>query len=410
MYQTYIGEKKSLVFPVMCDGYLSIEYRQGEVGTATSGSVIKQPEPHGLWDADSFTIETIMTPYDVNGYGWDLNSSSTLGDYGVDADYQTKKSFPQVETGGATNVEHLSQSNAYLSKAHRLDSTGSANDGYKMTLFWNENVELYLQNTTITNHNQPAEYQICFSVTIDSTTTTIRSGTAIDASEIHNGRSVESTLTNQKYTGATDRIQYDKLSTAVVSSGNPITTGSATFDLNAIDNTIVCHPGQELYANTSGQTFELIGVVDSVISGTVALKANAAVAVANPNVIYKATKREAPYLLNSYHVAAAFNKENGAMTIFLNGSELVTGIHTGTINDFIIYPDDCKIGQGSTSYSTTETIQSVSRTHIYYSQFFGELHEFAISNVYKTKFLSLDTLLPNHRNLVLYYRFEEIDL
>ena len=43
------------------------------------------------------------------------------------------------------------------------------------------------------------------------------------------------------------------------------------------------------------------------------------------------------------------------------------------------------------------------------TQFFGEIHEFAISRVFKTNF-DIFTLAPDYRNLLLYYRFEETDL
>jgi hypothetical protein len=44
------------------------------------------------------------------------------------------------------------------------------------------------------------------------------------------------------------------------------------------------------------------------------------------------------------------------------------------------------------------------------SQFMGELHEFCISKEYKETFQSIDTLLPNYRNTLLYFRFEEANL
>ena len=43
-------------------------------------------------------------------------------------------------------------------------------------------------------------------------------------------------------------------------------------------------------------------------------------------------------------------------------------------------------------------------------QFMGEIHEFAITDGFTDKFASTDTLTPTFRNILLYYRFEEIDL
>jgi hypothetical protein len=429
MYETYIGEKKSLVFPAMCDAYLLLEHRQGRDGSCsvagyenqtaceaaggTWTSTNTEVEPYGIWDINkNIIIQALVTPYDVNGFGWDLNSASTLGNYGVDANYQTKKSIPQTLTGGGATNEAASQSNRCLSKAHRL-ATASGNDGYIMSLFYNESIELYLQNTTLTNHNQPAEYQVCLKVLSDpldaSTAETIRTDPIITSRNLHHGKSVEGTITNQRYNTNNDTIQYDRVADTI-HAGNPITTGSATFDLAGADNRVLCYAEQELYANTSGQTFTLIGTVQSVISGTVTLKANAAVAVAAGGIIYQITKREAPYLLNYYHIAASFSKITGQMNIYVNGvlaaNDRHTGYpHTGNYGKFYMYPANCKIGQNDTAVTTT-----VSGTDTkLYSQFFGEIHEFAITEGEMTEVFNTDTLMPQHRNLLLYYRFEERD-
>ena len=417
MYQTYIGEKNALVFPVMCDGYLSVEFRQGETGTATAlladGSQrIKQPQTYGIWDVDSFTIETVLTPYDMNGHGYYLYSGETLGNFGIDSNYLTKKSLPQVKTnlGTTTTYDNQSQSNSYLSKAHRLASSSTANDGYKMTIFWNENVELYLQNTSITSHNQPAEYQICFSIKSDNTTHVVRSGTIITANSFHSGKSIESSIINQKYSGKSDLIEYDRISKTV----NAISEGATVLTLTdtGVREADYLYPGQKLYT-LSGQIFTYFSTVEGVSgsgTGATVTIAAAAHAISSPTTLYQITKQEAPYLLNSYHIAASFNKDTGVMAVYIDGALLASSIHIGDFSKFLMYADDCKIGQGSTSYSTAVTIDSGTRTNILYSQFFGELHEFAIINRAKSEFETTQTLVPNNRDLLLYYRFEEVDL
>ena len=411
MYQTYVGEKKALIFPVMCDGYLAIEYRQGETGTRT-GHYFSDPQTYGIWDVDSFTIETIITPYDINGNGNSFYTAPPLGNFGVDSEYLTKKSLPQVRTiaGSGTTYNPTSQSNTYLSKTHRLASA-SGNDGYKMSLFWNENVELYLQNTTTTNQNQPAEYQICLSVKDkNSTETIVRSGAIITSRENHSGKSIEGTITNQKYGDDSDIIEYDRIALTV----NAISEGgtSLTLTSGAARESDYFYPGQKLYT-ISDQTFTYLATVSSIsndsTSATVTITA-AAHAVGSAATLYQPTKREAPYLLNTYHIAATFNIITGTISIYLDGNLLNSTIHTGDFSTFYMSPGDCKIGQGSTSYATTETIDSVSTTNTLYSQFMGELHEFAISKGAKTSFESINTLMPNSRDLLLYYRFEEVDL
>lgn len=82
-YRIYAGNKKALVFPIMGDGYVHLDYSkhipQGPDGAAYSESThgIEVDETaddddakYGLWSlADSFTMESIITPYDVNGFG-----------------------------------------------------------------------------------------------------------------------------------------------------------------------------------------------------------------------------------------------------------------------------------------------------------------------------------------------------
>ena len=61
----YVGDTKSLVFPVMCDGYLQLKYLEKNVDTSVDLELRE-----GVWGhTDSFSIEAIITPYDVNGAG-----------------------------------------------------------------------------------------------------------------------------------------------------------------------------------------------------------------------------------------------------------------------------------------------------------------------------------------------------
>ena len=57
----HVGETRALVFPVMSDGYLLLDYSE------YNDSNYK----HNLWDHknEPFTFEAILTPYDVNGIG-----------------------------------------------------------------------------------------------------------------------------------------------------------------------------------------------------------------------------------------------------------------------------------------------------------------------------------------------------
>ena len=69
-YSIFTGKQRSLVFPVMCNGFLTLDYTDN---IASTGSGI----PYGLWDLDNnFTFECVLTPYEINGFG----THSTSGD------------------------------------------------------------------------------------------------------------------------------------------------------------------------------------------------------------------------------------------------------------------------------------------------------------------------------------------
>ena len=133
----FVGNTKSLVFPVMCDAYLQLKYADKN-DSASTVLGLRQ----GLWGHNtSFSIEAIITPYDVNGFG------SLTGGGVIDSE----KTPPSIGTNTA-NLTHY-QSQDYFTPANR--------NTHKMMIFHSDGFELYLQNTTSHNFNQPAEYKLC---------------------------------------------------------------------------------------------------------------------------------------------------------------------------------------------------------------------------------------------------------
>ena len=98
-YRIYAGNKKALVFPIMGDGYVHLDYSkhipkgpdvtyvENAMGDAQNNAGIEIDETaddddakYGLWSlADSFTMEGIITPYDVNGFGHRLGTDFISG-------------------------------------------------------------------------------------------------------------------------------------------------------------------------------------------------------------------------------------------------------------------------------------------------------------------------------------------
>ena len=131
----YVGETKSLVFPMLCDGYIKLEYL--EMNPTDTDLSLRE----GVWSPrNTFTLEAIITPYDVNGYGSYTTGQGTL---------DSQKTSPRL---GATE----SNKNHYQSNKR----FGTSQNNQKMSIFYNTNLHLYLENTTTTNINQPSEWRL----------------------------------------------------------------------------------------------------------------------------------------------------------------------------------------------------------------------------------------------------------
>ena len=117
--------------------------------------------------------------------------------------------------------------------------------------------------------------------------------------------------------------------------------------------------------------------------------------------------KEINYVLRPFHVAMGYDKASQKVSLYLDGAELQTDVYniaedtTGLdFTDFEFEESDCYFGSnGNTTLATRRA-----------SQFMGEMHELCITGAYKNGFQTIDTLVPNYRNTLLYYRFEEANL
>ena len=186
----------------------------------------------GIWAHDSnFVLEAIFTPYDVNGIG-----SRTAGRHGV-LDSQKTPPYPSDAYGdrsGYESVDYLGAS-AYLTQ--------------KMMLFHNTNLKLYLQNTTSSSYNQPAEYKVVVELTKGETTKTIQSDTVIkaidslqgyyDASGYYsdittNYQRITTNATGSNPTGTITIQDYEDLESNVKATGQIVVSGTPTHYASAL--------------------------------------------------------------------------------------------------------------------------------------------------------------------------------
>ena len=218
----HVGESRALVFPVMCDGYLQLDYSEN------SNSNYK----HNLWGHknEPFTFEAIVTPYDVNGVGHRTSGQGRLD---------------STKTPPSPNLsldDHADSTSNYQSVAY----FGSGRNTHKMMLFHNPYFQIYLENTTTTNFNQPAEYKLVCKLVSGTKTHTVESDAVITASKklkgyydadgFYNGITTDKTKITSSATGSLPTATAEitgNLASFTNTATIPATLGTATFTIDA---------------------------------------------------------------------------------------------------------------------------------------------------------------------------------
>ena len=360
MANVYIGDSKALVFPVMCDGYLKLD--ADTVGTATSKG--------NFWNhTDNFTIEAIITPYDVNGNG-----------HGS-ADIDTKTSTRTPPSPAEDETETNFQSARYFGTiTNRLS--------HKMMLFYNNNFKFYLQNTTTTNYNQPAEYKLCVDFTNTSgLTTTVSSDNPI----------ITAVNTLHGYYDSNGYYEKHNTSLTKLTSVASITGTLLTFTSGTDAEKLVIL--DELGANNSGGTeiFNSSGVsLGKVLSkNTLGTNRSATLSLSQSSTItgdvYVSQPREALYLEEVYKVSCSYRK-NGQIELYVNNQSIKTQTLSVPTFEFDSTTNngESRIGKGTL---TSE-------------QFMGEFFEISMHKG-KEPSLTINTLTPSYSNILFYYTFGE---
>jgi len=377
MYQVLAGKKRSLVFPVMCNGFVKLDYSDNIVDTNDDGDT-SNDIAYGLFDHEgSFTFEAIVTPYDINGYGRQSASGS------IPSFTLSKKIMP--------SNSHKSTPSEYQSELY-LPVTGGRLT-HEMRIFSNDKFSVSLLNATSFNENQPAEYKIRVSMDIGGSTQTFTTTSAVITANKSSMFRWQTTDNNEGFDN-NGRQMFDLLSTTVSHSG-------AVIGLNGFAEN-QCHAGQELFIR-DGFTFTSIGTISSV-NGTTSVTLNASYSptLSNGTKVFIHSRKEASYINNTYHIACTYTQTSNRINIFLNGINVLSTKHTQS-GTFAFGRTDSFIGANGTG--ATGTLSAITN-----KQFMGEMHEMSILNIPKTTFTNKETLLPSLNNTLLYLRFEEIDL
>lgn len=383
MYEILAGKQRSLVFPVMCNAHVKLDYSDNipytndEIG-------------YGVWaHSGSFTFESVVTPYEINGYG----TYSGLTAPSITA---SKKIMPGISQAEYTATKQGKfQSEAYLPRASRL--------GHEMMIFYSTNFQISLVNVTTHNENEPAKYKIRLRIKIGTTTDTIDSAVVIKPSTEH---TYKQTAANPLYDAfglnTKGKKEYRAISLVVSHS-----SGTNNFTVKQLDGTSAApefHIGQELFVRSQSSTafeHDSIGTVTNVSSTTITVSQTISPVLNGDTILFSRAYKHPQYINDAFHIACAYNDFSKKIDIFFNGALIKTATHTQTTG-FSFSKDDYYLGANGTGATGVNSATTN-------KQFMGEVHELSLVSLYQTKFNSLFNLIPNYDKTLLYLRFEEVD-
>ena len=373
MVNAYAGSPYKLVFPLLSSGYLNLDYDISVTQVEPSSDNLATPTADTIsdvrdrspWDnTGAFTIECIITPYDVNGFAKYKDDSNNNTEFGVLDSTKTPPYPSDFNNNRATTYEStsvLGTSNSALHTASPL----------KLMIFHNTNVQLYLENTTKNSYNQPAEYKIVAKFkSTNGTVQTLETDTLIKA--------------EHKLTGFYDSYGHyvgNTTSYTNIGAGN-LGGSNLTLTLGTPINVYKLAKGTELFDSNLNS----LGVIDDINYSNGVLTMSKVQTVAQSKVYIHQVK-EALYLEQMYKISFTYLKH--AAEIYLDNSLQASMQHLES--NVTLHPSDCQIGKGS---SASE-------------QFYGEIYEIAMHSGNAPNLSTTKTLSPSYSNILFYYRFGE---
>lgn len=262
MSGVFIGDTKSMVFPILCDAHLKQDYSKYNLGTTLLA------DRQGVWGLTEFSIEAVFTPYDVNGYG-----SKTSSSQGV---LNSKKTMPSLGVGASNSANYQS-----------YDYLGTNRGTHKMMLYHNANFSFYLQNTAPSNINRPAEYKLVAS--FPNISTTVESETLIfgtnkmfnyvDSNSFYEG---DSTSLRKISSTATNVTPFQNITIASNSLPTNVTAAAATGTITMTGEPEQYYPAQSATATlTASSNNFTVDTLPTTGTGTIKFGANPSVASAS---------------------------------------------------------------------------------------------------------------------------------
>ena len=356
MANAYVGNPYALVFPVDCDGFLKIPYsRNAGVGTFTANTtntstILSNVSPFtglgvgmpitGTGIPDNTTIRTLNTSAGTVV----ISNAATATATGVTISFGSHTDITETDLwshGAGFTVEAVItpydvNGNGQTGKGKTLEITGPSGSyangitnryAQKMMLFSNTSFQFYLENQTTGNVNQPAEYRLAAKVG----STTLNSPTLIKpVSTLHGYYDVKGF--------------YDGMRTSLTEIDTNASLSSSTVISVSQSQTGLLGAGNKIY-DSSGTFVDTVASVS--LSGTDITLSNAQSSITS--TIYKEQPKEALYVNNLYKVSCVLEK-SGKLKLFFNNTLVAeTAISSFT---FDMTNEDCFIGQDGTNVST----------------------------------------------------------
>jgi len=367
MYDVLTGKQRALVFPVMCNADVKIDYSDNVPDSADDVG-------YGIWShGGDFTFEAIVTPYDINGAAIASLRGRTLSN--------TKKIMPHAASS--------SQSNRYLPIADALT--------HEMRIFSSTNFYISLKNATTTNANQPAEYKILVGIKLSSGA--VQEFTTDNVVIIPTkDRAWTYTSTGLYGFNEEGRIEYDFA--ALVDSN--FSSGGTTISCSSVVSDTISE-GEPLFIR-DGYDFTAIGTVSSTdtSANTITLGSAYNADISSSTQLLRRTYADPTYINNSFHIACTYDETAKELNIYFNGLLVKTGTHAQS-GTFSFEDEDLFIGaNGNREVGMSSAIDN--------KQFMGEMHEMCLTSVIRRRFPSITNLYPNYKDTLFYFRFEEVDL
>ena len=399
-YNIFTGKQRSLVFPVMCNAFATIDYSNNIVDSADD-------IPYGIWaHTGDFTFEAVITPYDINGYGAKTLYNHHLIDDGGNLTKVTIGSEQSVDTNSekimpalGENIYTLSREDEYYSELY-LNRADKLN--HEMRIFHSSNFQISLLNSTTTLDNQPSQYKIKVGLKVGTgsmeyfISDVVISPNQFSQFKYSTAHGYNYGTPQENISGINDKGQLGYKIYAKATAGSSGTTVN-------VDESQHFFAGKEIFIK-SGDDFISLGTINNVSSNTsIVLDTASPYTISNGDFIYSKEQLEPLYINNMYHISCAYTDEDKALNIFFNGKLVLSGEHTAEYDQTFSFPaENYYIGANGTGAVGANTATSN-------NQFMGELHELCISKTANNSFSGLNNLLPSYNDALIYLRFEEID-